>query len=180
MIAISVVRDEAAAELAREALDAVGIEVEIKRLGGNAYFGSMTHEQWEVRVPEDRQREAMAELDRLGQEVELAAIAEAGVPAGDDSDDLDEEQPRKIAWAIALGLLQPIPGAACMYARAFRVGLIVFGASIALFVAGAANLFDRGLEAWIGAKLLDLILAPFFVVQYNRSLARKKEHAARS
>ena len=51
MVAVTTLRDAAGADVAKEALADHGITVEIKRMGANAYFGSATAEEFEVRVP---------------------------------------------------------------------------------------------------------------------------------
>jgi hypothetical protein len=178
MIAISTVRDEAAAQVAREALAAVGIPVELKRLGANPYFGSVTGAEWEIRVPEEREGEALAELDRIAADVEQAVLAEAGVPAGEDDDDLhaDEPQPKKVSWALVLSLLLPFPGGGCMYARANAVGWLLCGVLVGLLLCAVAGVrFEHSMQLWMGAKLLDLALAPIFVVRFNHRLKREPD-----
>ena len=186
MVAVATLRDAAGAEVAREMLAERGIRVEIKRLGMNAYFGSPTAEEFEVRVPADRVAEAQAVLDAMAEELERAALAEAGVAPGDDDarggDELPppELRPRKVAWAIALGLVGPIPGCGVLYARAFALGWIFVGASVALFVAsGAINPdFFGGL---IVLKAADVLIAPFAAARFNRKLSHRKleeNHAA--
>src|SRR5438067_9740258 len=125
MVAVTTMRDAAGAEVAKELLAERGIDVEIRRMGSNAYFGSPTAEEFEVRVPEDAVDEAHRLLDGMAEELERAALAEAGVPPGDGDmrggDELPppEERPRKVSWAIALGLVGPLPGCGLLYARAF-------------------------------------------------------------
>ncbi|HEX9104544.1 MAG TPA: hypothetical protein VF997_20170, partial [Polyangia bacterium] len=141
MVAIATLRDAAGAEVAREMLAERGITVELKRLGYNPYFGSPTAAEFEVRVPEDAVAEAERVLDAMAGELERAALAEAGVPPGEDDarggDELPppELRPRKVSWAIALGLVGPIPGCGVLYARAFALGWTMIGLSLALFVA---------------------------------------------
>jgi hypothetical protein len=178
MITVSTVRDRAAAEVAKEALTAINIPVEIRLLGKNPYFGSITAEEWEIRVPEEHEDDALEELDRIGAELEQAVFAEAGVPAPEgvsgEDDDLhaDEEQPKKLSWALALSLILPFPGGGCMYARANALGLTIFGVWLGLVVGAILGAhFPYGMQLWIGAKILDLILSPFCVMRFNRRLA---------
>src|SRR5678815_3740718 len=104
MTTISKVRDRAAAEVAKEALEAVDIPVEIRLMGQNPYFGNASAEEWEVRVAEEHEEAALAELERLSDELEQAVYAEAGVPAEDDEDELpaSDERPKKVSWACLL------------------------------------------------------------------------------
>jgi hypothetical protein len=177
MICVGKVRDRAAAEVAREALSAIQIPVEIKLMGTNPYFGSASAEEFEIRVPEDQEEAALAELDRLAVELEQAVYAEAGVPhdqaALEEDDELhaDRERPKKVSWALVISLLLPFPGAGCMYARANGVGLTILGLWLGLIVASIAGVkWDYGMELWFGAKLIDLALAPFCVWRFNRNL----------
>ena len=179
MITISTVRDRAAAEVAKEALSAINIPVEIRLLGKNPYFGSITAEEWEVRVPEEHEDAALQELERIGAELEQAVFAEAGVPAKEeDDDDLHEEQPKKISWALALSLILPFPGGGCMYARANALGLIIFGVWLGITAAAIFGFqVPYGMQLWIGAKIVDLILSPVCVIRFNRRLADGARHA---
>jgi hypothetical protein len=172
MITITTVRDRAAAEVAKEALTAVDIPVEIRLLGQNPYFGSITAEEWEIRVPEEHQDDALEELDRIGAELEQAVFAEAGVPAADEEDDLHAETPKKVSWALALSLILPFPGGGCMYARANAIGLTIFGLWLGLLVGVILGAhFPYGMQLWMGAKVVDLILSPICVMRFNRRLA---------
>ena len=104
MVAVTTLRDPAGAEVAKEMLAERGIAVEIRRMGYNPYFGSPTSEEFEVRVPEHAVDEAHAVIESMAEELERAALAEAGVPPGEDDarggDDLapPELQPRKVSW----------------------------------------------------------------------------------
>jgi hypothetical protein len=77
-VAVTTVRDEGAAQVAKETLAELGIEVELRRQAINPYFGAATADVFEVRVPEDRLVEAEHALARLEKEVEEALIAAAG------------------------------------------------------------------------------------------------------
>jgi hypothetical protein len=180
MVAVTTLRDAAGAEVAKEMLADRGIAVEIRRLGMNAYFGSPTAEEFEVRVPADRVDEAEAVLDGMAEELERAALAEAGVAPDEDDERRGDElpppelQPRKVAWAVALGLVGPVPGCGLLYARAFALGWIFAGASLALFVASMTVNPDL-FPILIGLKAADIFIAPFAAARFNRKL---KEHHA--
>jgi hypothetical protein len=183
MVAITTVRDPAGAHVAEELLRDRGIPVEIKRLGYNAYFGAPTSEEFEVRVPEDRAAEAHALIDGMAEELERAALAEAGVPPSADDERGSSElpppelRPRKVSWAIALGLVGPVPGCGLLYARAFRIGWTFVGMSLLLFLVGVVANPDL-LMIVLGLKGLDIVMAPFFAARFNRML--EERDAARS
>ncbi len=181
MVAVATLRDAAGAEVAREMLAERGIAVEIKRLGYNPYFGAPTAAEFEVRVPEDAVDEVERLLDGMAEELERAALAEAGVPPGDDDERGGDElpppelRPRKVSWAIALGLVGPIPGCGLLYARAFALGWTMLGLSVALFAAAVAvnpELFP----ILLALKAADIVVAPFAAARFNRKL--KEPHAA--
>ncbi len=183
MVAIATLRDAAGAEVAREMLAERGITAEIKRLGYNPYFGSPTAAEFEVRVPEESLAEAQALLDGMAEELERAALAEAGVPPGEDDarggDDLPppELRARKVSWAVALGLVGPVPGCGVLYARAFALGWTMIGLSLAMFVASIAINPDF-FAILIALKAADVIVAPFCAARFNRKL--REHHAART
>jgi hypothetical protein len=186
MVAVATLRDGAGAEVAREMLAERGITAEIKRLGYNPYFGAPTAAEYEVRVPEDAVGDAEAVLDGMAEELELAALAEAGVPPGDDDarggDELPppELRPRKVAWAVALGLVGPVPGCGLLYARAFALGWTMVGLSLALFVAAMGAKPDL-FPILLALKAADIVVSPFAAARFNRSLKQAKEpHAAQS
>jgi hypothetical protein len=80
-VAVDTVGDEGAAEVAREALEACDLPVEIKRVGANPYLGARV--EIEVRVPEERLAEAEAVLAQLEIDAEEAALSQSlrGEPA---------------------------------------------------------------------------------------------------
>jgi hypothetical protein len=174
MVAITTLRDAAGAEVAKEMLSERGIAVEIRRLGSNAYFGSPTAEEFEVRVPENALDEAQQLLDGMAEELERAALAEAGVPPGDEDerggDDLPppELRPRKISWAVALALIGPVPGCGVLYARAFALGWTMIGLSLALFVGAMMN--GELFPLLLALKGADVVVAPFAAARFNRKL----------
>ncbi|MCU1282149.1 MAG: hypothetical protein JWM53_5695 [bacterium] len=177
MVAVTTVRDSGAAEVAKEALADRGISVEIRRMGSNVYFSALTAEEYEVRVPEDRVDEAHALLDALEEELEAAVIAQSGggPPETEEergSADLPppDERPRKISWAIALGLVGPIPGCGVLYARAFRLGWAMVILSAAAFIAALVSGQPALLGFLIGLKALDIFYSPILAAQYNKRL----------
>ena len=186
MVAVTTLRDAAGAEVARELLAERGITAEIRRLGYNPYFGAPTAAEFEVRVPEAAAAEAERLFAGMAEELERAALAEAGVPPGDGDtpggDDLPppELRPRKLAWAVALGLVGPVPGCGLLYARAFAWGWTLVGASVALFAAAVVRGNAADLAAVAALKLADIVLAPVAAARFNRSLERshKEQHAA--
>ena len=78
LVTVSTVRDEGAAEVAKEALSDAGIAVDLKRVSGNPYFAQMSASEWEVRVPEERVADAERVLARVEHEAEEAAVRQAG------------------------------------------------------------------------------------------------------
>ncbi len=190
-VAITTVHDWGAAQVAREKLADAGIPVELKSLGMNPYFGAVTAQEIEVRVPPEHAPQAELELERLQAQVEASLIAESGAPLDDDEEADDDEaraarrstalptserRPLKVSWAIVLALLPVIPfPAGCFYARATRLGWGLLGC----YVGGFALMFLRPEFALltVGAKLADLVLAPFMVLAYN---ARLEDAAAQS
>ena len=183
MVAVTTLRDAAGAGVAEEALNDRGIPVEVRRLGVNAYFGSPTAEEFEVRVPSDRLAEAHAVLDALEGALAEVLLAEAGVPPSADdergSSDLPppELRPRKPSWAVALGLVGPLPGCGLLYARAFRVGWTFVGASLALAVAAIVAGNVDALLCIAALKGADIVLAPLAAARFNRQLV-EGAHAA--
>jgi hypothetical protein len=181
-IAVTTVRDDGAAAVAKQALADAGIPVEILRLGNNPYFGSVTAVEWEVRVPHDRLDEAEEELERLEHQAEESLMAEAGVPPDEEEREEAEEEkrpdpalrPRKISWAIVISLLVPFP-AGCLYARAFAIGYILIGMFVVAWCATYTG-YKNAAALALFARGVDLVLAPIFVVQWNKE--REKENGA--
>jgi hypothetical protein len=183
MVAVTTVREPGGAEVARESLAEHEIPVEIRRMTNfQLYFGAPTAEEFEVRVPEDRVDEAREILDALSEELQQRVLAEAGVPPGEGDtpggDELPppELRPRKPAWGVAIALIAPIPGCGLLYARAFRLGYLLLGVSIGLWLFGAwAGNPDWLLYSFM-LKPVDAVLAPFAAARFNRKL--KENHAA--
>jgi hypothetical protein len=180
MVAVTTLRDAAGADVAKEALADHGLAVEVKRLGANAYFGSATGEEFEVRVPADRVAEAHKILDALAEELEQQVLAEAGIAPDDEasrgSAELPppEKRPRKVAWAVALGLVGPLPGCGLLYARAARLGWTFVGMTIALFVGGVVAGNGDALALIALLKALDIVMAPFFAARFNKKLLQEE------
>jgi hypothetical protein len=183
MVAVTTLRDAAGAEVAKEMLAEHGISAEVRRLGYNPYFGSPTAEEFEVRVPEESLVEAQRFFEAMHEELERAALAEAGVPPDEDDvrggDDLPppELRARKVSWAVALGLVGPIPGCGVLYARAFALGWTMVGVSLAMFVASMAINPDF-FGVLLALKAADVIVAPFCAARFNRKL--REHHGART
>src|SRR4051812_40397999 len=173
MVAVTTLREPGGAEVAKEALADRGIPVEIRRLSNfTLYFGAPAPEEFEVRVPPEHLEEAQEVLEALREEMELNVLAEAGVPADDQSDELPppERRPRKLAWAVAIAMIAPVPGCGLLYARAFRLGYLFMGLSVALLVGGAATGNGYALIPALALKPLDALLSPFFAARFNRKL----------
>ena len=182
MVAVTTMHDLGGAEVAKEALADCGIPVEVRRLGADVYFGSPTATAFEVRVPADRVADAHAALAALEAELEQAVLAAAGVPPSSEDErgsaalPPPERRPRKLAWAVALGLVGPVPGCGLLYARAFGLGWTMAAASAVLFAAAVVAGNPDWLALVLGAKIADVLLAPIFAARFNRKLG--DHHAA--
>ena len=176
MVAVTTLRDAAGAEVAREMLAERGIDVEIKRLGmqrllrladGRGVRGARARG-----VASPRRERCSTPCTRSSS---APALAEAGVPPDDDDarggDDLPppELRARKVSWAVALGLVGPIPGCGVLYARAFALGWTMVGLSLALFV-GAVAVNPDLFPLLIALKAADVVVAPFAAARFNRKL----------
>jgi hypothetical protein len=179
-VVVATFHESAGADVARELVADAGIRAELRRVGGDVYLGSMTAAAYELRVPEHDVGVAREILATLEADLEQAAIAAAGVgPASDDergdaSLPAPEERPRKLSWAIAFGLVSPVPGFGVMYARQIALGWIVVGMSLASLLAAFNGTDARALLLVL--KAVDLVLAPVFAVRFNKKL--KETHAA--
>jgi hypothetical protein len=105
-VAVTTVQARGEAEVLAEALKDAEIPVELKRLGASPYLPVATDGQYEVRVPEDRLKEAEAVLTQLSEDAEVAATRESALaapptaaPSGKAFDG------RTVAMAVALVLL---------------------------------------------------------------------------
>ena len=180
-VAVATLQDSAAAQVAKEAIHDAGIPVEMRQIGADSYFGSGTSHTYELRVDLEHEADARGVLAQLEKDMELAAIHAAGVPPEEEEERGNatlpptEERPRKISWAIALGLVGPVPGVGLLYARQFGLGWTMVGMSIALFL--AIGYVPDGYGVMLGLKLLDVILAPIFAARFNRKL-EERQHAA--
>ena len=76
-VVLTTVPDVGAAQVAREALAEAGIEVELRRRGIDAYFGSLTPGDYEVRVAQNHHDAARSVLDQLAAEAAEAATRES-------------------------------------------------------------------------------------------------------
>ncbi len=176
LVVVATLQDSAAADVAREAIADAGIAAEVRRLGGDAYFGSGTAYSYEVRVPGEAVDDARRVLTALEEDMEQAAIAAAGVPPGEEDERGSaalppvEERPRKIAWAVALALVGPLPGVGALYARAFALGWTFVGMSLAGIVAGFALDSLSPFRLVIALKVADVLLAPWLAARFNRKL----------
>ncbi len=124
-VAVTTVRDDGAAQVAREALTAIGIDVEVKRMSNVTAFGAVTAAEWEVRVFESDVEVAEAELARLEEEAETALRSEAGGDDDGKSDDdrrieraQDAARRRRTTFPWAIMLLVAVALAMIAYFRA--------------------------------------------------------------
>lgn len=173
--ALVTVPDEGAAWTVRDALAAGGVTCEVERVGlENPYMASALARQMRIFVPDDQLAEARRLLAALEGEVanqdeDLTAQAlAAGRLAVESAAAPAPPKPApKLSWALALGLLFPIPYV-CFYAGIKWLGLIF----LVMFLVGGAfavpELEDLGLRAALedwsatrvlaGAKVADLLL----------------------
>ena len=103
-VTVSTVRDDGAAQVAREALEAAGIAVEVRRLGASPYFGAVTASEYEVRVPEERVADGEAVLAQLALELETALVSQAESPDTVAETAADEPRPTRPSALIAAGI----------------------------------------------------------------------------
>jgi hypothetical protein len=132
--ALVTVPDEGAAWIVRDALAAGGVSCEVERVGlDHPYSANALARQMRIFVAEEHLAAAQRLLAALEGEVanhdeDLTAEAlAAGRP--EDVPGKDAPPPGRdprISWALALGLLLPIP-AVCLYARASRLGAVLLG-----------------------------------------------------
>jgi hypothetical protein len=173
------VPDEGAAWMVRDALTAEGIGVEVERAGpDHPYAANALANPMRLFVATedlDRARALLAalEAEMAGSEDELQAQAMA---AGHRNPDLaaapGERSVPRLSWAIALGLLLPIP-VVCFYGRAFRTGALFAG----LYLAGLACFFlgHPGVALTPAAKLADLSAGlPMVALARRRAQHRRR------
>jgi hypothetical protein len=176
LVVVATMQDSAAADVAREAIADAGIPVEVRRLGGDAYFGSMTASTYELRVPDERLADAQRLLEALEVDMEQAALAAAGVPPTEEDErgaaalPSLERRPRKLAWAIALALVGPLPGTGVLYARSFALGWTMMGLTLGSFVMAFTLHGHDPLLVMLALKGIDLVLAPILAARFNRTL----------
>ncbi len=169
-----------------EALADAGIEVDaipVRKFGALAYLGYQFGPlQVDLQVDGEDAAQAMTILERIEHEVADALCSEAAhpeaapprdEPAGPDEVSDEGAPPRRNPmWTLALALVCPFP-AGLLYARAFRPGYLLLSAYLAGFVAGLMG-YLGGLPVMLLARLLDLVLAPVFVIVDNRRRARQQ------
>ena len=104
-VAVDTVGDEGAAQVAREALVACEIPVELKRVGANPYLGARV--EIEVRVPDERLADAEEVLAQLEIDAEAAASAASLAPPEPEPAELEDEPslqtappPRRLSWGV--------------------------------------------------------------------------------
>jgi hypothetical protein len=179
MLVLTTLQDAAAAEVAREALADAAIPVAVRRLGGDVYLGSGTTHSYELRVADERLADARRVLAELEADMEQAAIAAAGVPPMDEDERGSAalpalaDRPRKVAWAIALGLVGPLPGSGILYARSFKLGWTVVGMSLLSLIAGFTLHEPNAFGLFLALKGADVLLAPFLAARFNRKLGEQ-------
>jgi hypothetical protein len=182
--ALVTVPDEGAAWTVRDALAAEGVTCEVERVGlENPYMASALARQMRIFVPDDQLAEARRLLAALEGEVanqddDLTAQALA---AGEAADAPTPSKPApKLSWALALGLLFPIPYV-CFYAGIRWLGLIF----LVIFLVGGAfavpELEDLGLraalESWSATTVLAAAKAADLLLGLGILLARPRGRA---
>jgi hypothetical protein len=177
VIAIATVRDPGAADVARQALADAGIPVEVRRLGANPYFGTLTGIELEVRVPAERLAEAEQVLAYLSEEAaaalhgqavvalepeaaaRIAAMREAAPPA----------EPKSRALGAMLGLFVPVLGP--IYAGSPGLALASLFIHLPFFYglfAGPLAFGELAMSSWLVGRIVD-------VMGTQQALARRLE-----
>jgi hypothetical protein len=136
-VALVTVPDEGAAWMVRDALGDAGIEAEIERArADHPYMASALAHPMRIFVAKgdlERARGVLAalesELANHEEELSAEALAAGQITTESPADParLDERALPRLSWALALGLLLPVPGV-CFYARAPRLGGVLLGA----------------------------------------------------
>jgi hypothetical protein len=167
--ALVTVPDEGAAWMVHDALTEAGIHAEVERAGADhPYAANALARPMRVFVQEEQLGEARRVLAALehelaGSDEELAAEALGAVPQQPEPS-TDPREPRlpRLSWAVALGLLLPIP-VVCFYARAWRTGALFAGlylAGLACALAGHPGLVltpvSKGADLAVGIPLVIL------------------------
>ena len=102
LVTVTTVRDEGAAQVAKEALNDRGITVELRPQRINPYFASMTATVYEVRVAERDAAAAEEALAHIEAQLEQALIAQAGAAADEHEADEPKPEPRRFGAAQTL------------------------------------------------------------------------------
>jgi hypothetical protein len=132
---LATVPDEGAVDLIRAALEEAGIEVEVKRLYPHPYAVSALATPFALRVPPASLDAARGVLARLSEELGEEVVAQAAVGAEPEPVVLPrgvERSERRLRWALALGLVVPVP-VVCFYAGAHRLGALLLGVFVTVF-----------------------------------------------
>ena len=162
-IAIATLRDRGAADAAADALTESEIPVEVRVLGTNPYFGTVTGVEIEVRVPGARIVEAEAVLARLAEESSEALRSEQ--PWRDDeqaaADALREAPPPKRepsrALAFVYSLFIPVLGP--LYVGSPQLALASLLVHVPLLVLlWRGHLYAPSLSLfWLLGRVVDII-----------------------
>jgi hypothetical protein len=171
------VPDEGAAWMVRDALSADGIEVQVERAGpDHPYTANALAKPMRLFVAEqdlERARGLLAALEAeiAGSDDELHAEALAAGSKDELAAAPAERALPRLSWAIALGVLLPIP-VVCFYARAWRTGALFAG----LYLAGLACLFlgHPGLMLTPASKVADLSAGLPMVALARRRAERRQ------
>jgi hypothetical protein len=188
-VALVTVPDEGAAWVVRDALATGGVTCEVQRVGlDHPYTANALARQMRVFVQDEQLAEARRLLAALEGEVanhddDLAAEALAAGHLTEEAP-VREAGPRsevRISWALALGLLLPIP-VVCFYARASKIGALFAGIFVVgmvyappwhLHVLGFSDGYDESLVGLMApaAKVADLAVGlPLVVMRRRRAL----------
>jgi hypothetical protein len=188
-VALVTVPDEGAAWVVRDALGAGGVSCEVQRVGlDHPYTASALARQMRVFVPDEQLAEARRLLAALEGEVanhddELAAEALAAARLSEEApvQEAGARADLRISWALALGLLLPVP-VVCFYARASRIGALFAGIFVVgmvyappwhLHVLGFSDFYEESLVGLMApaAKVADLAVGvPLVVARRRRTL----------
>lgn len=166
MIAITTVRDPGAAEVARQALADAGIPVEVRRLGMNPYFATLTGMEFEVRVPAERLAEAEQVLAYLSEEAAEALRGQAALPLDPEAERRIEamregappREPKSRAFGAVLGLLVPVLGP--IYAGSPALALASLFIHLPFFYGLLAGQFEFGglaMSSWLIGRIIDVM-----------------------
>jgi hypothetical protein len=171
------VPDEGAAWMVRDALSTEGISVEVERAApDHPYTANALAKPMRLFVAEEDLERARAVLASLEAEIassqdELHAEALATTNPEAELAAPGERSVPRLSWAIALGILLPIP-VVCFYARAWRTGALFAG----LYLAGLACMFlgHPGVILTPASKLADLSAGlPLVVLARRRAQHRR-------